>query len=308
MRSTQPTIPSAPLPRRRGRRALARAVLLACGALTPRLAPSQPAANSDMVPRKVLDAILATDFRTGMGSGPPQLQLGSVPPLVVSEIDVPAGADVLGSLVYGQTTDLLLIVPLPPDSARVALERSLVGRGWRRPPSPQRLTGGLLYGPVDYSPTRMMCKGSDAYVTITTSAKIGARASTMARVSFQNGDSQCNMQERVVTMSTYSNPFAAVPPLYPPSGFSMTRCGSGINGAAQMTQTYATPLEPNELLAHYARQFEAAGWKSSGMPNVRLGSWTGTDSTGKAREASLMISTIPGQKECYSLSLAVTRN
>src|ERR1043165_1819611 len=86
----------------RASRPFAVAMLAACAALGffPPAVRCQTAGSSEMVPRKLLDAILATDFRTGMGSGPPQLQLGSVPPLVSSEIDIPAGTEVLGSLDY----------------------------------------------------------------------------------------------------------------------------------------------------------------------------------------------------------------
>jgi len=69
-------------------------------------------------------------------------------------------------------------------------------------------------------------------------------------------------------------------------------------------QPLRTELSPQEILAHYGRQLDSAGWKPvTGTPTSVAGTWA--DAT-NGQEVTISVTKLPAQSGCYQVTLRAT--
>jgi hypothetical protein len=75
-------------------------------------------------------------------------------------------------------------------------------------------------------------------------------------------------------------------------------------GAETQSQPLRTELSPQEILAHYGRQLDSAGWKpmNSDASSV-AGTWTNATN---GQEVMITVTKVPTQAGCYDISLRAT--
>jgi hypothetical protein len=82
----------------------------------------------------------------------------------------------------------------------------------------------------------------------------------------------------------------------------------GFNNVAFMNTAevgYRSTLTPSQIMTHYARQLDSAGWKREAPPPAAWGIWTKADSAGFTRNAELLITPLLGVEDCRQARLHV---
>src|SRR5262249_61822881 len=95
------------------------------------------------------------------------------------------------------------------------------------------------------------------------------------------------------------------PTLYNPAGagdYAATR-DCQLMGLFGTSTQLRTPMTPQQILDHYAKQMQDSGWRPATGSIGRT--WTKPDSTGAAQEASLLVATSTRDSTCHEVSLQV---
>jgi hypothetical protein len=292
------------LANRPGRSRLSRPWVLLAAAVAPTLAPAQqPAATGD----ELTQAILRYAFRYLGGNA--RLIPGQVPDDLAPNFHAPPGTRILGTVITNAGAVVFASTTTPAESLRAEYLRALGPRGWKAPETMSR-SRGFVPSPSDLPV--LLCRGeSQLHVQHTHRA-----AGTLdLQLEYRDGSGMCeSMSAPVVRFQRDDGP--QFPTLYAPAapaGMSMANCSSrfGRRGGSSMSTSTIVPtdLSAVDLLRHYGRQLETAGWRaptpSAGPPFV-TGTWLRTD-TADTSTVTLEVSQASPSSRCYGVSMRVAR-
>jgi len=289
-------------------------------ALSLLIAPSlMRAQQSDQIPRELALALIPYG-----GSDGGEIIVGQIPPDLATTFTLPPGGRVLGSFVSLTYMQVVMTLPGSLDTAGAFARRSLEAHGWTARPMPTMRMGGLRYGTPESSRPSIYCKkGTPESISISTQFH---GQSTLLRLTRNTGSSICDetgisgiatssasfsvsgatatrietAQSRMAEM-----PLASVPQLWSPSDFrtsQVCRHPDGM-GTQSQDQQLRTDLSPQEILKHYGRQLDSAGWKSVDNASSVSGTWTNSQS---GQEVTIRVTPVAAQTGCYDVSLSAT--
>ena len=283
--------------------------------------PSSPVPAQEQIPRELALALIPYG-----GTDGGEIIVGQIPPDLATVFTLPAGGRVLGSFVSLNYMQVVITLPGGLDSAGAFARRSLVEHGWVPRPMPMMRMGGLQYGSQRNTLPATYCKpGSPDAITISTQFHGQA---TLLRLTRNTGSSMCDesrlsgVASSSISFSTSTGvtgsqfgaieqrmaemPMATVPPLYSPGDVrasQVCRSANGMNTQGQ-EQPLRTELSPQEILAHYGRQLDSAGWKPmTGTPASVSGTWA---NAANGQEVTIGVTKLPLQDGCYEVSLRAT--
>lgn len=242
--------------------ALVQAVLLLGLLVGPLPLAGGEAPGSGTVPRELVEAL----FTDAGGAGAPRLLVGRLPRELASEIHVPSGARVLGSLAWESSATVALASPGTPTSVRQGYERALAEAGWRL------LEGtGAGSGFVAARP-RLFCGPKGRYLLLFVGRRDAASSFVRLQVDSGAGRPPCPVAEAPGRSTSYSpspseSSGAGAPRVVlenPPgaSGESpVPPSTAGGAGGGELAVELATDLSPADLLSFYGKQLTEAGWR-----------------------------------------------
>ena len=296
-------------------RALTRAfALLVLFVVAPGAAWAQ---QSDQVPRELALALIPYGATEGG-----EIIVGQIPPDLATTFTLPPGGRVLGSFVSLSYMQVVITLPGSLDSAAAFARRSLEAHGWTPRVMPTARFGGLRYGPSQSSLPSTYCKkGNPEAISISTQFH---GQSTLLRLTRSTGLSVCDepgmsgvasttggMSSGTIVMQTTADsrmaemPLASVPPLWSPADGRASQVCRRPNGMGSQTQDQPvrTDLSAQEILTHYGRQLDSAGWKSVNSASSVAGTWTNPQN---GQEVTIKITPTASQAGCYDVSLSAT--
>lgn len=279
------------------------------------------AQQSDQIPRELALALIPYG-----GTDGGEIIVGQMPPELVATLTLPTGARILGSFVSLTFAQVVITVPMSADSTAAFARRSLEEHGWIARVMPTMRLGGLQYGsPRSTLPSTYCKKGSPDAITIATQFH---GQSTLLRLTRNTGSSICDetrisgVSSGSISLSTTTGtsgravglmdqrmaemPMASVPPLWSPGDPRASQVCRPTNGMGMETQSQPlrTELSPQDILAHYGRQLDSAGWKSAASAGSSVaGTWTNPEN---GQEVTVSITKLPMQSGCYDVSLRAT--
>jgi hypothetical protein len=284
-----------------------------------RSSSGQASRVAETIPRELALALIPA-----AASGGGDILVGSMPADLAKDFPVPAGARVIGSLITLSYMQVVITVPGTADSALAYTKRTLVAHGWLPKERTIPRQGGLQYGPSMVPPTTYCRLGQGPPDGITASTSFYGPAMTLLRLS-RTQSSMCDDSQlsamgssgSLVAMSTsqvrqLQAPFSNLPPLYAPGDQRtvFTGCRSPGSAGQRVTQNQQLrlSLSPAEILAHYSRQLDSAGWKRVTQSDSEgvTGSWSKTGGSRDQDDVSITVSPIAGQSNCYSVLLSAT--
>jgi hypothetical protein len=258
-------------------------------------APAQQAASAAP---ELIEAILRHAFR--FEGGNVRLLNGRVPE-DDANFYVPPGTRVLGSVVYGSSVRVFATTRSPVDSLHEVYARVLAPAGWQ-PVSWGGPRGGFVEARRDV-PIIFCRDGAQLQIQ----RQRGAGGAHDLVLDYRDGMGPCDqpMGRATATAVRPYGPGAPVrgyiseqpsfPTLYSPeeaSAAARSRCfpRAGYRGDMGISTIVAATMTAAELLRHYARQLEAAGWRASapGGRQAAVGAWTLADSSG-TRDVTLEV-------------------
>jgi hypothetical protein len=229
---------------------------------------------------------------------------GDVPSDLKPNFYVPRGTRVLGSVVTGSGVLVLATSTVPPESLRVEYSRALVPRGWTAFESPRR--GGFV---DDLSQTPLIFCRDAAHLQIVHAP----RSSGMSDLSlnYRDGGGPC-ARPRPPTFRQMSEP--QFPTLHSPPGAateSRARCYARVPGGRNSMSTgtlIAADTSAEEVLRHYGRQLESAGWRSAARTGrqVATGTWTRADSAGTTEVTLEVREAGTSGLRCYEVQMTMS--
>ena len=268
------------------------------------------AAAQETIPKELALALLPLSPASGG-----DILVGKIPADLAPDLPLPVGARVLGTFVSPSAVYVALAIPGTMDSARALVTRALVAHGWAARERNVPTMGGLQYGSSLSAMPTILCKGTSMPPEgITIAAHFyGPNTALVKLTRTQTGacdraNEAVFAEQRVISMSR--SPFASVPPLYAPGDprAGMMSCRSpSMSGTSSQNQPLRSELSASEILAHYGRQLDSAGWKS-GADNVGTvtRSWSKGSGTRDAQDVTITVSGMPGRDGCYSVTLSAT--
>jgi len=239
------------------------ALALSPAILAAQTPPSRPADSQEPIPRELALALL--NLPPG---GNADIRVGRPPDDVPIEM-LPPNLQVLGSTTQFESSVIVFVSPLPPDSAITVYESKLVAAGWTKPPVPKapQMRGFVSadIGQFAYDRPDVACKG-ESFATFAGSYR--RSGGSLLKVTYNRGTrySMCKVRQET---STYRSPYdeAPVPILRAPFG-SMSNGGGGMSASDNTTFTLSTrlttKLNPAEVVTHYDKQMREQGWSSTG--------------------------------------------
>ena len=278
------------------------------------------AQQTDQIPKELALALIPYGASDGG-----EIIVGQMPPDLATTFTLPAGGRVLGSFVSLSYMQVVMTLPGGLDSASAFARRSLEAHGWTPRAMPTARLGGLRYeSPESSRPSTYCKKGTPEAITISTQFH---GQSTLVRLTRSTGSSMCDetgisgfSTGNVVGVSSSSAiatrsvtfdsrmaemPLASVPPLWSPSDFRASQVCQSPNGMGSQSQDQQlrTDLAPPEILKHYGRQLDSAGWKSANNASSVSGTWTNPEN---GQEVTIRITPISTKTGCYDVSLSAT--
>jgi hypothetical protein len=277
--------------------ALVLAVSVAAAAQEPRRL-IQP----DSIPVELAGALISAG---GFG-GEPQILVGAFPGWMNARVHVPTGARVLGSAFLGTITVAVMAVPQEPAAAIEQLRPELEKLGWAAPPPPPSYGGGFrnqlptMMGNVTVTTVFTLC-GGDQQMLIARASRLHGGTQVLYRITPASTGSTCHPPQLPPNAMR-----SLYPTLYNPAGagdyVSMRDCQ--LDGSSMGTSTQLrTPMSPQQILDHYAKQMQDSGWRPATTAIGRI--WTKPDSTGAPQEASLVVTTSARDSTCHDVSMQI---
>lgn len=240
--------------------------------------------------------------------------VGKVPADLVEDLQTPPGGRILGSFVSPSYVQVVMAIPGSTDSALAYMRRALPQRGWQPWQRPIDVSGGLQYRAAGGLPTTFCRSGTAQPQSLTIYATFYGYNTSLLRVTRSFGGT-CEARVRMESIQSRAgmmpSPFASVPPLYSPSDMSgsLAACqqSSGFRGSSSQGQPVRSALAATEILAHYGRQLDSAGWNSLKEPNTATaaGQWMKADSLG-TRLVTITVSAVPARTGCYNVELRLS--
>lgn len=271
---------------------------------SPVLPRGSTALAQEVIPRDLALALV----RFGQDGG--DILVGSAPADLAQDLPVPPGGRILGSFVGPSYVQVVITFPGRTDSALAFARRALVARGWHswEPPVEQR--GGLTSRTSPMMPDTF-CRAGEDGLTITASF-YGSTTSLLRVTRSMNGMCSASMRAEAARsrIGMMASPFTTVPTLSPPaeSDNAWNACrgpSTGFHGSAsQGSQPVRSTMSASEVLTHFGRQLESAGWSAGRGTESVVGKWTKSDSLG-TREVTLTVSAMPNRAGCYNVELSL---
>jgi hypothetical protein len=284
-----------------------RLFLAACLTAPLALAPAAGAqASSDLIPRDIVLAILRNAGSQLQGGGEPAIILGDrLPDNLVNKLTLPRGAHVVATLESWSSTDVIGTASAPPDSVRAWFTDELTRRGYE----PQDYPGHReAFRPAQGSAIGGFC-GAGAYISVSAQQRQPGHTEFVVHARQQPSCSQGQMYGINSAGSTWSsggiNP-PALPLLVNPKNSEIApRCDPrGNGGGSTNTQIgLSTSATPDQLLAHYAKQLDSAGWKRESVAPGVISTWTRRDSAGRDVRVQLTAMANPAVTDCRWLTM-----
>ena len=274
----------------------------------PGLSDRSVAAAQNLVPKELALALVR-----GASDGG-DILVGAMPPDLAADLPTPPGGRVLGSFVSASYVQVVIAMPGTADSALAYARRSLLQHGWQGWQPPSDPEGGLRFQPsASEAPTRFCRTGSMQPDALTVSASFYGYNTSLLRLT-RTASGMCDPSTRMQAAQSRAGmmrmPFADVPPLYAPSGpgaaFAACRSSGGFRGRSSQSQPVQSTMAASEILTHYGRQLDSAGWRSRKDANTATaaGQWMKVDSAG-TREVTITVSAIAARTGCYNVELSL---
>src|SRR2546423_1809922 len=277
--------------------------------------------QQDQIPKELALALIPFG-----GSDGGEIIVGQLPPDLATTFALPAAGRVLGSFVSLSYIQIVMAFPGTADSAQAFASRSLTEHGWvARERSISRM-GGLQYGPRGTVPMTF-CKTAAAGTSdaMTISTPVHGTGVTLLRLTRSAGSSACNQSPPnfVATSSSGSligtptsdmaqrmaeMPLASVPPLWSPGDVrgSSQRCRTSnlTTGSQSQSQPLLTEMSMADVLAHYGRQLDSAGWKTAANESESATrTWSKAVPGRGTQEVTIRVSRMASQSGCYDVFL-----
>ncbi len=222
------------------------------------------------------------------GSHAPTITVGRAPDGFPSTLTSLQGANILGGLSDSRSMTLVLKATLPPNQVLTSFDKQLTASGWGPPPPPPDVDrGGFTSDSYSGSFGNLYCSDSAAVILSYSPAPRGGTY-IKARYSRDRESSFC-APRRVQSMGL---PALKFPILLPPRGMMQGSGGGGSGGRTIETRAELTgPLSPAEVIPHYVKQLEAAGWKMGSLASsgdVSVTSAEAKDPEGKLWRGALI--------------------
>jgi hypothetical protein len=259
-------------------------------------------APNEAIPREVVMSIL----RHYDGPGDPEIVVtNQLPPDLAARVSLPPGARVI-AILPGTLTQVIGSVRGSPDSIRTWFGEEFERRGFVARVS----SSDAAFRPAERTvwPSGY-CSGDQLYTVSAQSRPAGMVEFVLRR----NQYSECTSPSPRIEMSIgsgstrgYGAP--AFPLLYHPRSAEVsTQCLFAMAGGSERSTTAAvsTSLGADQLLTHYGRQLETAGWVREPFAGA-VGSWARKDSTGRDVRVHLSIEPGPGGPDCRRLGLSTS--
>lgn len=265
-------------------------------------------AQQDQVPKELALALMPM----GMAQGG-EIIVGQMPPDLTSIVTLPTGARVLGSFVTLEYAQAVITLPVRTDSALAIVRRALLEHGWQTRSAIIPTMGGLQYGPPGGGFPNMYCKTGDP-ASLSIAAQFYGPSTSLVHIT-RNAGGVCEQPARMdIRQQTLQDfPLATVPPLWSPGDFRLanTRCrrtSNGSMGDQSQNQAVLTDLSLPELLAHYGKQLDSAGWKAGSSNDAERISktWTKQIPNRGLQEVTITAAKGGAQTGCYDVSLRAT--
>ncbi len=281
-------------------RVFAIAVGLTIAAATPLLAQS-----NDALPRDVVAAIL----RNVSGPSDPQILVSQIPTDLATRLSFPPGAHVIASLL-GSAIQIIGSAPGTADSVRHWFETDFERRGYEAE-SIFGMAAAPAFRPAERSPSNGGYCGDAHEYHVTAQQRSPKVVEFVVRA---NLTGLCNGHPSDYGLSgTRWSGSGTNPPDFPllvhprdaevSPGCSASQSGSP---SRETSVTISATSPATQLLTHYGRQLDSAGWKVERTLVGAAGTWTRKDSTG--RDVRLTVTVIPGlgPLDCRKIIMNVT--
>jgi hypothetical protein len=208
-----------------------------------------------------------------------KIMVGQAPAGVPASLTSADGAVVLGGVEFPGRAVVILSFTQPPSEVLQAFDKQLVARGWAPPPLANE-RGGFVPGNFSSPLGNVYCSDSSVAMMASLPAPGGG---TYVRIQHtrNNGRSICTPQ-RYAQMSNM--PSLKFPTLLPPVGMEQRGAGAGMgSGRDDISTRLVGSRAPVDVLTHYVKQLETAGWKMGapiGADAVAAASASTKDSNG----------------------------
>lgn len=215
------------------------------------------------------------------------IYIGSLPKDIPFDLPMPSDTRIIGSVTgYGGVDYLLILdIGLSTEAAQNFYAQSVIGRGWRKAPSPQNQ--GFISQPVSY---KGYCYGdNEAFLSV--EALPLPDGNTNLHLSLDTSPESYMCQGDA---SSYGPPHAdLMPVLQAPEGvFVQGGSSGGGDSDAEISANLKTKLSAAELAKYYNEQLQTAGWEiqnSGDGEGAAWSTWTFKDQQGKTWSGTLIV-------------------
>jgi len=283
---------------------LTAAALSACLASPPAARAQATAPPPDLVPRDVVMAILRS--AGSQVQGDPAIFLADrLPDNLLNKVSLPPGAHVMATLESWSTTDVIGTIPMQPDSVRSWFAAEFVRRGYEAQDSPGHREP---FRPAQGSVFGGFC-GAGTYFTVSAQGRPNGRTEFVIRTRERPTCDQTPMFGFNAGGSSWSTSGFNAPALpllvNPKTAEIAQRCDprGGASGSTNTQIGVSTTATPDQLIAHYGKQLDSAGWKREALTTGVVGTWIRRDSTGRDVRVQLTALTSPAGGDCRWLTM-----
>ena len=191
------------------------------------------------------------------GNRAPKIVVGRAPDGIPRSLTSADGAVIVGGIEYPQMAIVVLAFTLPPNQVLKAYDQHVLAAGWKTPPP--RPTGGS-----GFVPTGSAFDRGNGYCADSGAVRVGyspaPNGGTYLKVeNIRNTErSFCASRDPIM----FRGPSFKFPALLPPAGMTQHGGGGGFGGDnAETAARLMGVLDPPDIVAHYVKQLDSAGWK-----------------------------------------------
>jgi hypothetical protein len=281
------------------------------GLLLAHAASVQGQRDTAQVPRALLTALVAHYADRYGEVGDPSIQVGALSPELLAKIGVPPGGRIIGTVNLRRSAVIFGDAPGNAPSLLEWFGNDFRARGYVPRPRPEEAVGFVS---PSMGPVTDWCDGS-RWLSIRTRNDRLTFASASFEISVDDEPYMCEPRGpqpgRMPEMPEMAER-RTLPLLVNPGGAQRSLlCNEwpgdqGMRFDQSAESGYRSALTPAQILAHYARQLDSAGWKRQAPPPAAWGVWTKVDS-GVTRHAALLVTPIVGAEGCRHATMKVYR-
>jgi hypothetical protein len=260
------------------------------------------------VPRALFTAMILHYADRYGENADPNIQVGSLPPELAGKIGVPPRGRILGAINLRTSTVVFGEVPGSAPALLQWINDDFRARGYS--PGPRWENVGFVTPKVGV--TTEWCDGRRG-MSIRTRNDRATMRTALFEISVTDEGSGCDAGARSTDEANDPSmierkklPLLVNPPGSQPGLLCNEEPGLNNMSFSNTAEVgYRSALTPAQIMAHYARQLDSAGWKREAPPPAAWGLWTRTDSTGVTRNAALLITPLLGVEGCRQARLHI---